>query len=272
VAVPTDRVAWLQLVRDSMPPFWRVLAESTGGGVWESNGVSAAIVPGSPKRSFFNSVLYADPAPLIDSIDALAAAYADAGIEAWTVWVPEADAAVAEALEAAGHRLDASPRAMAMPLAGLRPPDPDPELEIREAPDYDLISSLNEVAYGFAPGEFPVMHGDLSALRCYLGSIGGETVACAGAFTHGSDCEIAFVAVLPEARGRGISARLMERALADAADQGLETTTLQATKLGYPVYVKLGYADYGVLQMWERRAPDRRPAPRPRSGPGAAPE
>jgi hypothetical protein len=48
----------------------------------------------------------------------------------------------------------------------------------------------------------------------------------------------------------------MARALADAAEQGLETTTLQATKLGYPVYEKLGYRDLGVLQMWERRTPD----------------
>jgi hypothetical protein len=45
----------------------------------------------------------------------------------------------------------------------------------------------------------------------------------------------------------------MARALENARDQGLETTTLQATKLGYPVYVKLGYTDYGTLQMWERR-------------------
>ena len=97
------------------------------------------------------------------------------------------------------------------------------------------------------------MRGDLSGLRTYFGSIGGETVACAGAFAHGGDCEIVFVAVLPEGRGRGVSGRLMARALADAAEQGLETTTLQATKLGYPVYVKLGYADYGELQMWERR-------------------
>jgi GNAT superfamily N-acetyltransferase len=115
---------------------------------------------------------------------------------------------------------------------------------------------MNEVAYGLAPGEFPVIQGEPSALRTYLGSIAGETVACAGAFAHGSDCEIVFVAVLPEGRGRGISGRLMARALADAAEQGLETTTLQATKLGYPVYVKLGYRDLGELQMWERRTPD----------------
>lgn len=236
-----------------MPPFWSLLAESTGGAVWRRDGVVAAVVPGSPKRSFFNSVLYSDPKPLVDSIDELASLYSEAGVEAWTVWVPEADSEVAAALEAAGHKLDANPRAMAMPLGDLRIPDPDPELEIREEPDYELVSSINEVAYGFAPGEFPVMRGDLSGLRTYLGSIGGETVACAGAFTNGDDCEIVFVAVLPEGRGRGISSRLMARALADAAEHGLETTSLQATKLGYPVYVRLGYADYGELQMWERR-------------------
>jgi GNAT superfamily N-acetyltransferase len=253
VNVPTDDGAWLQLIRSSMPLFWRVLAESTGGRMWESDGVSAAIVPGSPRRSFFNSVLYDDPVSMVKSIDAVAETYAEAGIDAWTVWLPEADTPVAEALERAGHRLDATPRAMAMPLAELRPPDPDPELEIREEPDYELVSSLNEVAYGFAPGEFPVMGGDLSRLRTYLGSVGGETVACAGAFARDRDCVIVFVAVLPEGRGRGISGRLMARALADAVEQGLETTTLQATQLGYPVYVKLGYRDYGELQMWERR-------------------
>ena len=251
--VPADDAGWLGLVRASMPPFWALMAESTGGTVRQGEGVTAAIVPRSPARSFFNSVLYESPGSMVASIEELARIYDDAGVEAWTVWVPEADREVAQALEAAGHVLDARPRAMAMPLGDLRAPEPDPELEIREEADFELVSSINEVAYGFAPGEFPVMQGDLSALRTYLGSIDGETVACAGAFTHGSDCEIVYVAVLPEGRGRGISGRLMARALADAAEQGLETTTLQATKLGYPVYVKLGYGDYGELQMWERR-------------------
>ncbi len=253
MAAPSDDAGWLGLIRSSMPPFWSLLAESTGGSVWRRDGITAAVVPDSPKRSFFNSVIYTDPEPVAETIGELADLYSEAGVEAWTVWVPEADTEVAEALGAAGHRLDATPRAMAMPIGGLAAPKSDPELEIREEPDYELVSSINEVAYGFAPGEFPVMRGDLSGLRTYLGWIDGETVACAGAFANGGDCEIVFVAVLPEGRGRGISGRLMARALADAAEQGLETTTLQATKLGYPIYVKLGYADYGELQMWERR-------------------
>jgi ribosomal protein S18 acetylase RimI-like enzyme len=253
MAIPEDSAGWLGLVRAGMPPFWRLMAESTGGRVWEKDGVFASLVPASPKRSFFNSVLYEDPDRMIASIDEIAGVYTDAGVEAWTVWVPEGDVSVAEALEAAGHKLDATPRAMGMPIRGLRPPDPDPELEIREEPDFELVSKINEVAYGFTPGDFPPLRGDRPSLRTYFGSIDGETLGCAGAFVHGSDCEIVYVAVLPEGRGRGISGRLMARALGDASEAGLETTTLQATKLGYPVYVKLGYTDYGTLQMWERR-------------------
>jgi ribosomal protein S18 acetylase RimI-like enzyme len=180
--------------------------------------------------------------------------YAEAGVEAWTVWVPEGDGEVAEALEAAGHKLDATPRAMGMPMGGLNPPDPDPELEITERHDFELVSKLNEIAYGFAPGDFPPIEGQQPSLRTYFGVVEGETVGCAGAFAHESDCEIVYVAVLPEGRGRGISARLTAKAIEDARDQGLDTTTLQATKLGYPVYVRLGYGDYGTLQMWERRS------------------
>ena len=42
------------------------------------------------------------------------------------------------------------------------------------------------------------------------------------------------VAVLPEARGRGISGKLLGHALADAAERGNETATLVATTIGLP--------------------------------------
>jgi hypothetical protein len=45
----------------------------------------------------------------------------------------------------------------------------------------------------------------------------------------------------------------MARALADAQDRGRLTTTLVATKLGRPVYERLGYRDFGAIEMWERR-------------------
>ena len=47
-----------------------------------------------------------------------------------------------------------------------------------------------------------------------------------------------------------------QRALADARERGCTTTTLVATKMGHPVYARLGYRDLGRVQMWERRKPD----------------
>jgi hypothetical protein len=47
----------------------------------------------------------------------------------------------------------------------------------------------------------------------------------------------------------------MAEAVAEAGRRGRRTTTLVATKLGRPVYDKLGYRDFGAMQMWERRRP-----------------
>ena len=61
------------------------------------------------------------------------------------------------------------------------------------------------------------------------------------------------VAVVPEARGRGLSGKLIAHSLADAVERGQQTSTLVATKLGRPVYERLGFRALGVLEMWERR-------------------
>jgi predicted acetyltransferase len=65
------------------------------------------------------------------------------------------------------------------------------------------------------------------------------------------------VAVLPEARGHGISGKLMAHGLADAVERGARTSTLVATKLGRPVYERLGYRELGALEMWELRVDER---------------
>ena len=76
---------------------------------------------------------------------------------------------------------------------------------------------------------------------------------------HGGDCSIWWVATIPEASGRGLAAGLIRRALADGRARGDEISTLQATRLGRPVYERLGYRGFGTIEMWERRH-DRRPA------------
>lgn len=256
MTVPQDDAAWLQLIREGMPPFWRSLAERSGGSVWEDGDVLAAVFPMAPERSVFNSVFYEDGERLLASLEQIAASYEQAGVRAWTVWVPEAEEPVARALADAGHLLDAQPRAMAMEISELRAPQPDETIELREELDMGEVARLNEIAYGWAPGEFDAVAGaEIPDTFAYFASIEGETVGTTVAWEHGDDAEIAWVATLPEARGRGVGGQLTARAVAEAGRRGRRTTTLVATKLGRPVYDRLGYRDFGALQMWERRQP-----------------
>jgi GNAT superfamily N-acetyltransferase len=95
--------------------------------------------------------------------------------------------------------------------------------------------------------------GAIDGLRLYQARMGGEPASVLGAYDNDDDCEIYFVATLAEHRGKGLARRLLHRALLEARDRGRMVSSLQATKMGYPVYERLGYEPICTLQMWERR-------------------
>jgi GNAT superfamily N-acetyltransferase len=234
--------------------FCRAVAEaSEDARVLEFGGVTAAIVPAAPDRSVANSVIYDGTAALEPALERLAGAYEQAGVRAWTVWVPQHDEEGAVVLERAGHRLDGVPTAMAMELDRLdRAPSPD--IEIDTKPDPVELGRLNDRAYDFEGDQFArAFQRRPRDLHAYVARLDGEAAACVTAIDREGDCGIYFVATAPSARGRGLATELMVRALADARERGCRTTSLQATKMGYPLYVRLGYRDLGPLQMWEHR-------------------
>jgi GNAT superfamily N-acetyltransferase len=255
-SLPSDDRGWFDLVLGNQPPLWRLFAAALRGEVIAEGDVQAVIVPEAPNRSFFNSVFYLDAGNLIEQIPRLAQAYEEAGVHAWTVWIPATDERAREALADAGHKLDATPRAMGFELSGLNLPDPDPELQLRDAGDdaasRELVRRINETAYGYPPGDFPTMD-SLPQTRLWLADLEGETVGTAASHEFGLDTEITLVATLPEARGRGVAKRLLGHVLERAREDGKQASTLISTKLGYPVYNALGYRDVGGLEMWERR-------------------
>lgn len=217
-------------------------------------GVTAALAPASPARSVLNSVVYEHPSALEAALPELAAAYEDAGILAWTVWVPPGDSRGAAVLERAGHRLDAAPRAMAAVLHEL------PELEIPEPRwngDWDLEAAwrINDRAYGDPAGTWASSLAQLppQAAYLYLARLDGEPASFVLMCDHGDDCEFWFAATVPEARGQGLVSGLLRRAMTDARARGCLTSTTQATAMGRPIYARLGYRDLGPLEMWERR-------------------
>lgn len=220
--------------------------------VHEFDGVLAAVVPACPERSVVNCVSYERREGLEAALGELAGIYDRAGVQAWTVWVPHTDPAAAAALQAAGHLLDASPEAMGMALDGLARPESSHEWTADGDPA--VVAELNDRAYGY-DGSFAraLADGARGPLRFYVAGLEGTPSSCCVTVDHLQDCHMTLVATLPEARGRGMAGALMAQALADAGERGLQTSTLVATKMGRPVYERLGYLGLGAVEMWERR-------------------
>lgn len=238
---------------------YRSLGERTLGSavVERPGGVLAAIVPARPDRSVFNSVLYEDPDALLAVRDELDAAYAAAGVSAWTVWVRPEHEALRPALEAAGHAFDGQPMLMAAEIGQLDL-EPRAELDLDPAPTWEGLARLNDLAYGIdrAVSFEAVFAGyDDPRGRLYLARVDGEPAAGIGTLGVDGTCEIVFVATAPAARGRGLSSELMRTALRAAREMGCDVTTLEATAMGEPVYARLGYRSLGRLAMYELRRP-----------------
>jgi len=228
----------------------------TGTEVMRLGEIEASVTPSSPERSLLNAVIYEPGASLEAVYPRLVEIYDRAGIRAWTVWVPEADHGVAEMLAGHGHVLDAAPRAMAVQLDALDLTEPDPGAK-SSPPSLDEIAEINEIAYGYPPGDLAsVMKGDPPHGWHAYASRGGDgrVISVVIADDHGDNCDITFVATRPEHRGEGLAGSLILTALGEAQGRELKTTTLVATKAGYPLYARLGYQDLGGIEMWELRS------------------
>ena len=240
----------------SQQAFYRMFVpHSPHGRLLELDGMIASIVPAAPERSVFNAVVYEQAAALLAALEEIATAYEDAGIEAWTVWVPGGEEKVVEALAAAGHRLDASPEAMARSLDDAERPGPDPLDDWTAQAQIAEVAAVNDASYPFGSDPFTRAFSSLppSSAHLYAARVDGDAAAVLMTHDHDGDMGVWAVATMPAARGRGLSRALLAHAMADARARGCETTSLEATQLGRPVYERLGYRPLGVVEMWERR-------------------
>lgn len=59
------------------------------------------------------------------------------------------------------------------------------------------------------------------------------------------------IATLPEARKRGIAGELTRYALLSAQERGYRVAALQASRMGFPVYQRLGFQTYATFHEYE---------------------
>ena len=217
-------------------------------------GVRGAIVPACPTRSIPNSVSYTDADSLAAGLAEVGAAYRDAGIQAWTVWVPDFDIEAIELLTRAGHVFDGSPAAMTLELAEFKPRE-DSSLNWSEVGSPADLGRINDLAYGL-PADSGMAAG-LAApgpqLTIYDARVGDEVACVLGTADHDSDLGVYFVATDPKHQGSGLAGRLLGLALNAAKERGLRTASLQSSARGKPVYEALGFVEHFQLHLYEKR-------------------
>lgn len=233
---------------------WETYARGAAGAtVLHAPGVIAAIFPHEPERSVYNNALLAcglTAASRAEALEAMAAAYTNAGVSHFAAWVHEADAAMRNDLERHGYVLDTSTRAMGIALDGFQQLRPEVELGSLAWGDYVR-------RFGLPPDL--LAGADLSAFHLLVARLDGKDVAAALAFDHHGDCGIYNVETLEPARRRGLGTALTVLHIHTALARGCQTASLQATAMAERVYTAAGFRDLGRILEFIPADPDANP-------------
>ena len=123
--------------------------------------------------------------------------------------------------------------------------------------DVDLIVDLHRRGYAHEPVRYgadflehvrhTVEEADIPAhpaSRVWFAELDGETVGCAALVDRGDRGQLRWVVLTPETRGLGIGRRLLDAAMAHAAEQAWSSVYLETTDgldASMAIYRKLGF-------------------------------
>lgn len=85
---------------------------------------------------------------------------------------------------------------------------------------------------------------------CLAATLAGRPVGFVTAVRHGTGGWVGNLLVEREFRGRGIGARLMERAMEELIAAGTETVWLTASPAGRPLYERMGFRELDTVTRW----------------------
>lgn len=211
---------------------WEAYARrAPGAALRRLDGAAAAVFPHGPARGIYNNAVLEHAR----GIDALEAAYAEAGVERYAVWVHEGDETLRAALAARGYAVSESTRAMGRPLAGVAPA---PALELAPADWREHLRIL---------GVAGDLLGDASAPPGIRVLVTRGGLATGHVLDHDADCGIFNVTTAEHARRRGLGGAVVARLLHDAAERGCTTASLQSTPIAEGVYAAAGFRDLGRI-------------------------
>ena len=86
----------------------------------------------------------------------------------------------------------------------------------------------------------------------YLGFLNGNPVSTGVLFNGEGAAGLFYIGTVPEARGQGIAKNMVNYILSQAKNRGYRICILQASKMGYPVYKKIGFKKYYTTKIYNR--------------------
>lgn len=224
---------------------WEEFARgASGASVQRVPGAAAAVFPSGPERAFFNNALVErdlEADARSRTLDAIAEAYAAAGVTAHAVWVHERDAGMRRDVERRGLRLVESTRAMGMALDELRPRRPASAVEPADWPEYLRVADL-------PAGLLAAV--DPAAFHVVVARLDGEPAAAGIAYDGRGDCGIYNVVTREHARRRGLGTAVTAALAHDARSRGCRTASLQSTPMADRVYAAVGFRDLGRFREY----------------------
>jgi GNAT superfamily N-acetyltransferase len=198
------------------------------------------------------------------AIDSVMAVHDAAGVPgSWWLDPGSTPVGIDQALERCGYRAEDTAPVMSMQLSDLRSVELPAGVELsfahgqeamREAQllvgigfsrPMDLVEEMADV---IAPlGDVPD-----SPARVVVARIDGVPVASATGVTTADLCGVFNVVTLPEARGKGLGAATTLAVLRDATERGARMGVLHASKMGFGVYVRMGFRHGGDFRLFVR--------------------
>jgi len=86
----------------------------------------------------------------------------------------------------------------------------------------------------------------------YLGLLDGEPVATATGYKGERVVSIQNITTSPQARRRGVGTAVTMAPILEAREIGYRIASLQASKMGYPMYEKMGFREYMRFKVYVR--------------------
>jgi ribosomal protein S18 acetylase RimI-like enzyme len=180
------------------------------------------------------------------------------GFSIWVRGGQDEDRDLVAAAEAAGFQLVYEMPEMTL-REKLEPPELSPGTELRkltaveQATDFWRVAIASYSSIGFPPEVFAgyTNHAGLLAenIVAFIALLDGEPVGIAMTMVSHGVAGIYWVGSLEQARGKGLGRAVTVAATNAGFDLGADVASLQASPMGKPIYLRLGYETAFEYQM-----------------------